>query len=220
VLDCEDGVALNRKQDARENLRKLYDIDERIQDNSDNKYAVRINPAQTELAEQDIRIIFSISESIIKNNSKKKPLLNYLPNCVFVPKTNSSGDVKWLFEKLDLQLNSIGQLKQLSFFFYMESALSLLNLRDLIETAVNLSSNKYKNRYTLEGFVFGSDDFCADIGASRTKDASELAYARQKLVTYCKAYKLKAIDMVYIDFKGNTFLIFIFYFYFNIFFFF
>ncbi len=45
------------------------------------------------------------------------------------------------------------------------------------------------------------DDFVADIGAERTQDASELAYARQKLVAHCKAYKLKAIDMVYINFK-------------------
>jgi citrate lyase beta subunit len=30
--------------------------------------------------------------------------------------------------------------------------------------------------------VFGSDDFVADIGAVRTKSASELMYARQKLV--------------------------------------
>ena len=33
-----------------------------------------------------------------------------------------------------------------------------------------------------EALVFGSDDFVADIGAVRTKSASELLYARQKLV--------------------------------------
>ncbi len=48
----------------------------------------------------------------------------------------------------------------------------------------------------------------ADIGAERTADASELAYARQKLVTYCKAFKLKAIDMVYINYKGLLFWLF------------
>ncbi|RNA40806.1 citrate lyase subunit beta mitochondrial [Brachionus plicatilis] len=86
-------------------------------------------------------------------------------------------------------------------FFYMESAISLINLNDIIKTALSLSAEKYHGRFNLEGFVFGSDDFCADIGASRTKDSVEVTYARQKLVTYCKAYKLKAIDMVYIDFK-------------------
>lgn len=85
----------------------------------------------------------------------------------------------------------------------MESAISLINLNDIIKTALELSGAKYKNKFNLEGFVFGSDDFCADISATRTKDASELIYARQKLVAYCKAYKLKAIDMVYIDFKGK-----------------
>ena len=33
-----------------------------------------------------------------------------------------------------------------------------------------------------EVLVFGSDDYVADIGAVRTKSASELLYARQKMV--------------------------------------
>ena len=41
------------------------------------------------------------------------------------------------------------------------------------------------------GVVFGSDDYCADIGATRTKFATELSFARQYLVTVCKAYKLQ-----------------------------
>lgn len=86
----------------------------------------------------------------------------------------------------------------------MESAISLINLNKIIETSISLSNDKYNNKFRLEGFVFGSDDFCADISATRTKDASELIYARQKLVTFCKAFKLKAIDMVYIDYKGKS----------------
>lgn len=88
----------------------------------------------------------------------------------------------------------------ISFYFYMESAASLLNLQNMIVTFIRSSQN-YRGLFKLEGFVFGSDDFCADIGAERTSDASELIYARQKLVTHCKAFKLKAIDMVYIDYK-------------------
>ena len=83
----------------------------------------------------------------------------------------------------------------------MESAISLVNLREIIEASVDLSTNTYRCRFKLEGFVFGSDDYCADISATRTKDAFELIYARQKLVAYCKAFNLKAIDMVYIDLK-------------------
>lgn len=42
--------------------------------------------------------------------------------------------------------------------------------------------------------------FCP-LGATRTKDAKELLYARQKVVVTTKAFGLQAIDLVYIDYK-------------------
>ena len=62
VLDCEDGVALNRKQEARTNIRNLFDTDARVQNDLDGKYSVRINPALTKLAEEDINTIFTVDE--------------------------------------------------------------------------------------------------------------------------------------------------------------
>ncbi len=50
--------------------------------------------------------------------------------------------------------------------------------------------------------MFGSDDFVADVGAVRTEDATELVYARQKVVAVAKAFQLQAIDLVYIDYKN------------------
>lgn len=44
--------------------------------------------------------------------------------------------------------------------------------------------------------------FCAPpAGATRTKDAKELLYARQKVVVTSKAFGLQAIDLVYIDYQ-------------------
>ena len=40
-------------------------------------------------------------------------------------------------------------------------------------------------------------------GATRTPDAKELLYARQKIVTVAKAYRLQAIDLVHIDYKSE-----------------
>ena len=40
------------------------------------------------------------------------------------------------------------------------------------------------------------------LGGVRTKDARELLFARQSLVTYAKAFGLDAIDLVDIDYKG------------------
>lgn len=38
-------------------------------------------------------------------------------------------------------------------------------------------------------------------GATRTQDAKELLYARQKVVVTTKAFGLQAIDLVYIDYQ-------------------
>ena len=44
---------------------------------------------------------------------------------------------------------------------------------------------------------------CVCPGASRTEDARELLYARQKVVVTTKAFGLQAIDLVYIDYKNT-----------------
>lgn len=40
-------------------------------------------------------------------------------------------------------------------------------------------------------------------GATRTKDARELLYARQKVVVTTKAFGLQAIDLVHIDYQDG-----------------
>jgi len=47
------------------------------------------------------------------------------------------------------------------------------------------------------------------VGGERTKDAKELVYARQKLVLVAKAFQLQAIDLVHIDYKGLSDIIYI-----------
>lgn len=41
-------------------------------------------------------------------------------------------------------------------------------------------------------------------GAERTADATELMYARQKIVMVAKAFRLQAIDMVHVNIHGNA----------------
>lgn len=54
------------------------------------------------------------------------------------------------------------------------------------------------------GIVFGSDDFCASLGAQRddANNSIEILYARQHCVLVAKAFNLQAIDMVHIEFKS------------------
>lgn len=46
---------------------------------------------------------------------------------------------------------------------YIESAKGFMNLREICDTAVELSNNK---KLLPSSLVFGSDDFCASIGKS------------------------------------------------------
>jgi citrate lyase beta subunit len=53
----------------------------------------------------------------------------------------------------------------------------------------------------LDGIIFGGEDFAASVGAIRSRDATELLYARQAVVVACAAFDIQAIDIVTIDFK-------------------
>ncbi|XP_067842701.1 citramalyl-CoA lyase, mitochondrial isoform X3 [Heptranchias perlo] len=83
---------------------------------------------------------------------------------------------------------------------FVETAVGLLNFKAECEEAQRLGAHA---GFQLDGAVFGSDDFCASIGATRTEDARELVYARQKVVVTAKAFGLQAIDLVYIDYKDD-----------------
>ncbi len=49
--------------------------------------------------------------------------------------------------------------------------------------------------------MFGSEDFCADVGVTRTPSHAELLYARSALVMHARAFRLSPIDMVCVDYK-------------------
>lgn len=71
-----------------------------------------------------------------------------------------------------------------------------MDLRSILTAASSL--------FSLQGVVFGSDDFSADVGINGryTPEAWELMYARQKIVTTCRLFEnAQPIDMVYINFK-------------------
>lgn len=76
-----------------------------------------------------------------------------------------------------------------------------MNLPAICRAAVEIS-NESSCLFELAGIVFGSDDFCASLGATRTEMSMEILYARQRVVLVAKAFGLQAIDMVHIDYKG------------------
>nr|CAH7744372.1 unnamed protein product [Callosobruchus chinensis] len=178
ALDCEDGVAINRKADARKTIRQfLGGLNPK---SIKGDLGVRVNSIDTGLCEDDLTSCLSAEN---------------IPNTVLLPKVESIQELNWFADKTDALLKSD---KKINLIIYIETALAFINLTQICQHAVELSNTK---KFVPAGLVFGSDDFCASIGATRTEDCSEVSYARQKLVLTAKAFNLQAIDMVYIKYK-------------------
>jgi len=117
-------------------------------------------------------------------------VLPHHPDGIVIPKVESFDHVEWasqIIEESELKygwpVNSVRVL------IGVETARGILNLKEIAAHP------------RLDGIIFGGEDFAASIGAIRTRDATELLYARQAVVVACAANDLQAIDIVTIDYN-------------------
>ncbi|XP_051938459.1 citramalyl-CoA lyase, mitochondrial [Hippocampus zosterae] len=179
VLDCEDGVALNKKTEARENIpRMLAELNL-----GRTEKCVRVNSVSSGLAEADLQVVLQAE---------------VLPPALMLPKVEDTQEIQWFVDRFQRSLKGRPLTGPIRLVTFVETAVGLLNFKAVCGEIRRLASEAGLHH---DGVVFGSDDFCASIGATRTKDAKELLYARQKVVTTAKAFGLQAIDLVYIDYK-------------------
>ena len=61
---------------------------------------------------------------------------------------------------------------KIGLIIFVESAIGLLNLRDVCQ--IGMETSLRSSTFQLEGVVFGSDDFCADIGNTVWKNVNSL----------------------------------------------
>ncbi|GAB1598991.1 citramalyl-CoA lyase, mitochondrial-like [Argonauta hians] len=181
VLDCEDGVAYSKKEEARENISKMLgEIDFGSAD-----CTVRVNSISSGMTEKDLRKIITAS---------------HLPQTLLLPKVDYIQEVEEFTSMFEEILNQYDiKTWKPALITSIETSIGLLNLQAVLQRFTELSQTGC--HFYLDGVLFGSDDFCADIGASRTRRGDELMYARQKVVTTAKAFRLQVIDMVDIDYK-------------------
>ncbi|CAG5132096.1 unnamed protein product [Candidula unifasciata] len=183
ILECEDGVAVNMKAEARKNIREALDYLE--VHNID--LAFRVNSRSSGLMEADLG-------AVIGHDLGSLAAVTRLPKTILLPKVDTVDDIIVFTERL--QSLKFGRDYRPYLLTYVESAQGLINMNDILSKARDFSKDGV---YQLDGVIFGSDDFLADIGAERTSDAKEVIYARQKIVMIAKAYRLQAIDMVSVD---------------------
>ncbi|XP_064413714.1 citramalyl-CoA lyase, mitochondrial isoform X2 [Latimeria chalumnae] len=181
VFDCEDGVAVNKKTEARMTIPKmLSELDLYC-----TEKCVRVNSVSSGLADLDLEVVLQS---------------RILPPALMLPKVESADEIKWFAGRFLHHLKGRKLTEPINLITFVETAVGLLNLKAVCEETLYQGEQV---GFRLDGVVFGSDDFCASIGATRTKEASELLYARQKVVVTAKAFGLQAIDLVYIDYKDE-----------------
>ena len=113
------------------------------------------------------------------------------PDAVVVPKIESAAQLRLISEYIETYEHSSRMDRgSIHLLVGVETARGILNLKEIAEADRRL-----------EAIIFGAEDYAASIGATRSKEATEVLYARSAVVTACAANELQAIDMVYIDFR-------------------
>lgn len=149
-----------------------------------SEWAVRVNSVCSNLCEEDLKTVLG---GEIK------------PETILLPKYNETEQLRQFADWVNKCLAS--QEHKINLIFYAESCKSIMRLPELCEYAVQLSQVS-GSKFNPVGIVFGSDDFCATIGATRSEEGREILYARQRIVLVAKAFDLQAIDMVYTDYTN------------------
>ncbi|MXQ89771.1 hypothetical protein E5288_WYG011585 [Bos mutus] len=181
VLDCEDGVAVNKKDEARLRIVKtLEDFDL-----GPTEKCVRINSVSSGLAEEDL-------EAILQSR--------VLPSSLMLPKVEGPEEIQWLSDKFSFYLKDRKLEQPMNLIPFVETAMGLLSFKAVCEEAVK---NGPRVGLFLDAVVFGGEDFRASIGATSSKETQDILYARQKIIVVAKAFGLQAIDLVYIDFRDE-----------------
>ena len=113
------------------------------------------------------------------------------PDSIVLPKAETAAQVRLISEYIETyELSSKMNRGSIRLLVGVETARGILNLKEIAEADRRI-----------DAIIFGAEDYAASIGATRTKEATEVLYARSAVVTACAANELQAIDMVYIDFR-------------------
>jgi citrate lyase beta subunit len=175
ILDLEDGVALNHKEDARATVVKAL----RSLDFGPSEKLVRINSQSSGLALDDVDALVST------------PL-----DGIVMPKAETAEAVRWAGQKLNEAeyARRLGQ-NALALILIIETARAFLNLKEMCAADPHI-----------QALIFGGEDLAAELGATRTREATEMLYGRSQVVMHAAAFNYQAIDMVNTDFTDIDWL--------------
>lgn len=138
---------------------------------------IRVNDVTTPFFEDDVR-----------------ETIDARPAGYVLPKVESAEDVWRICGLIDEAEAQRGwPAGQISLIILIETPRGILNLREICEA-----------ERRLKAIIFGAEDYASFIGAKRTREATEVLFARSAIVNACGAYGLQPIDMVFIDFNDDA----------------
>jgi len=173
-------------------------VDSICMDMEDGTAVSRKAEARATIAKALQELDFGVSEKLARINSVDSgwekddidAVLPYHPDGIVIPKVESFKHVEWASQIIETAELKYGwALNSIRILIGAETAKGILNLKEIA------------SHPRLDAIIFGGEDFAASIGATRTKDAIELLYARQAVIVACATFDLQAIDIVTIDYK-------------------
>jgi len=174
IMDLEDGVALTRKDEARETVAQAlggvqFGNSERL---------IRINPV-----DDDNEWWYQDLEQTLPHN----------PDGYVLPKVENAEQIKRADDIITQAERRYGWLyHSVHLLAIVETALGIVNLKEIARAAPRLTA-----------LIFGAEDLAGSLGAMRTSDGWEVFHARSSLVLHAKAYGLQAIDTVFVDLTAD-----------------
>lgn len=176
-------------------------VDSVCMDMEDGVAISRKSEARAVIAQAMKDIDFGSSERCIRINSvgsgfEKFDLAAAIatnPDAIVLPKVETAMQVRSISEYIEMyELSGKLNIGSIRMLVGVETARGILNLKEIAEADKRL-----------DAIIFGAEDYAASVGATRTREASEVLYARSAVVNACAANELQAIDMVYIDFRNG-----------------
>jgi citrate lyase beta subunit len=175
-------------------------VDSICMDMEDGAALNRKTQARDTIARALRELSFGKSEKLARINSigsgfEKDDIATVLPchpDGIVIPKIEALDQIQWASEIIEeAELANGWPVNSIRMLVGIETARGILNLKEIAAHP------------RLDGLIFGAEDFAANIGATRSRSAWEVMYARSAVVTHAAAFDLHAIDMVFIDFRDT-----------------
>jgi citrate lyase beta subunit len=117
-------------------------------------------------------------------------VLPHHPDGIVIPKIEELNQIQWASEMIEAaELSNGWPVNSIRMLVGIETAKGILNLKEIA------------SHPRLDALIFGGEDYAASVGATRTRAADELIYARLATLNAAAAFGIQAIDIVTVEFR-------------------